>query len=85
MQLEFLPLQVKQGQAQAAQGETATKILQYIQQASSLFDQPLRSPTSLNSQVRLTLPAAPNSEMQTDPFISYPSPESSSDPNKPQP
>ena len=85
MQLEFLPLQVKQGQAQAAQGETATKILQYIQQASSLFDQPLRSPTSLNSQVRLTLPAAPNSEMQTDPFISYPSPESSSDPKKPQP
>jgi len=85
MQLEFLPLQVKQGRAEAAQGETATKILQYMQQASSLFDQPLRSPTSLNSQVRLTLPAAPNSEMQTNPFISYPSPETSAEPSKPHP
>ena len=77
MQLEFLPLQVKGGQAQAAQGESATKILQYLQQASSLFDQPLRSPTSLNSQVRLSLPAAPNSEMPADPFIRYPAPEAS--------
>lgn len=89
MQLEFLPIQVKKGQAQVAQGTVATQILQYLQQASSLFDQPLQSPTSLNSQVRLTLPSAPNSDMPTDPFISYPSPSASPsaspEPDKPQP
>ncbi len=77
MQLEFLPLQVKRGQAQIAPSDMASKISQYMQQASSLFDQPLRSPTSLNSQVRLTLPAAPNSEMPTDSFIQYPAPPAS--------
>ncbi len=79
MQLDFLPLQVKRGQAQLAEGETAARILQYVQQASSLFEQPLRSLARLNSQVRLTLPAAPDSEMPTDPFIHYPSPEASSE------
>lgn len=72
MELEFLPIQVKKGQAEVAKGELGTTILQYLEQTSSLFDHPLRSPTSLNSQVRLSLPSAPDSEMPTDPFISYP-------------
>lgn len=74
MELKFLPIQVKRGLAELAQGPTATKILDYLKQASSLFDQPMQSPTSLNSQIRLTLPAAPDSSMPTEPFISYPTP-----------
>ncbi len=72
MELEFLPIQVRRGQAEVAKGDLGTKILQYVEQASSLFDHPLRSPTSLNSQLRLSLPSAPDTEMPTDPFISYP-------------
>lgn len=78
MELSFLPLRVKRGQTELAQGKAATKITQYLQQASSLFDQPMQSPTSLNSQIRLSLPAAPDSAMPTDPFINYPAPASDS-------
>jgi hypothetical protein len=86
MELEFLPIQVKRGLAELAQGATATKILNYLKQASSLFDQPMHSPTSLNSQIRLTLPAAPDSSMPTEPFISYPAPSPDSGaPSDPQP
>ncbi|MCU0525952.1 MAG: CapA family protein [Elainella sp. Prado103] len=74
MELEFLPIQVRRGQAEVAKGELGSTLLQYLEQASSLFDQPLRSPTSLNAQIRLSLPAAPDTEMPTDPFISYPEP-----------
>lgn len=72
MELEFLPIKVKRGQAEIAKGELGTTILQYVEQASSLFDHPLRSPTSLNSQLRLSLPSAPDAAMPTDPFINYP-------------
>lgn len=72
MELEFLPIQVKRGQAEVAKGELQKTLLQYMEQASSLFDHPLRSSTSLNSQLRLSLPSAPDAEMQTDPFINYP-------------
>jgi hypothetical protein len=72
MELEFLPIQVRRGQAEIAKGELQKTILQYIEQASSLFDHPLHSSTSLNSQLRLSLPSAPDAEMPTDPFISYP-------------
>lgn len=80
MQLELLPIQVRRGEATVAKGELGTTLLQYLEQASSLFDQPLRSPTSLNSQIRLSLPAAPDAEMPTDPFISYPEPGLGPDP-----
>jgi Bacterial capsule synthesis protein PGA_cap len=74
MELEFLPIKVKRGRAEVAKGELGTTILQYVEQASSLFDHPLRSPASLNSQLRLSLPAAPDSTMPTDPFIHYSEP-----------
>lgn len=80
MELELLPIQVRRGEATVAKGELGTTLLQYLEQASSLFDQPLRSPTSLNSQIRLSLPAAPDAEMPTDPFISYPEPGLGPDP-----
>lgn len=72
MELEFLPIKVKRGQAELAKGELGKTILQYVEQASSLFDHPLRSPASLNSQLRLSLPSAPDATMPTDPFIHYP-------------
>jgi hypothetical protein len=77
MELEFLPIQVKQGIAEVAKGELGKTILNYFEQASSVFDQPLHSPTSINSELRLSLPSAPNSTMPpSDPFIHYPAPSS---------
>jgi Bacterial capsule synthesis protein PGA_cap len=65
MQLELMPMQ--QGQAAA----NAVEIVQKFKQSSSLFDQPLASPTLLDGQVHL--PAAPQSAMpSTAPFVSYP-------------
>jgi hypothetical protein len=72
MELEFLPIQVKQGLAAVAKGEPGTKIFKYIEQASSVFDHPLHSPATINSQLRLSLPGAPDSTTPTNPFISYP-------------
>jgi hypothetical protein len=72
MGVEFLPVQLRQGQAALAEGEAGEKILEYFHQASSLFDQPLRSPVTLDSRVRFSLPTAPDSELPVDPFLSYP-------------
>lgn len=72
MELEFLPIQVKQGQPEVAKGDLGATITEYFEQASSLFDHPLHAPTRLNAEVRLSLPAAPEAEMPTNPFISYP-------------
>ncbi|HEY9695802.1 MAG TPA: CapA family protein [Trichocoleus sp.] len=78
MQVELLPVQVRQGRTEIATGEARTAILDSLQQASSLFRQPLRSPTTLDATVRLSLPAAPDSDKPfTDPFISYPDPQTS--------
>jgi Bacterial capsule synthesis protein PGA_cap len=75
MQVEFLPIQVQQNQATIATGEASAKITAYLQQASSLFDHPLRSPQTLDARLRVSLPTAPDSDMPpTDPFVSYPSP-----------
>jgi poly-gamma-glutamate synthesis protein (capsule biosynthesis protein) len=57
MRLEFLPIQVRQAKPEVATGETAKQVMQYIQQASGLFEQPMRSPTVLD--VRSTLDTAP--------------------------
>jgi hypothetical protein len=73
MQLELVPMQLGQVAANAAE------IVQKFKQSSSLFDQPLASPTLLDGQVRL--PAAPQSAMpSTDPFISYPTDQAPSEP-----
>ncbi|NJR66365.1 MAG: CapA family protein [Leptolyngbyaceae cyanobacterium CRU_2_3] len=75
MQVEFLPIQVQQHQSAIATGEASSKISEYLRQASSLFDRPLRSPQTLDARSRVSLPTAPNSEMpSTDPFVRYPSP-----------
>jgi hypothetical protein len=72
MRLEFLPIQLQQGQALVANGEAAEQILESFHQASSFFDQPVRSPVNLDPRVRFSLPAAPDAELPTDPFLSYP-------------
>jgi Bacterial capsule synthesis protein PGA_cap len=65
MKIELVPMQAGQPAA------NATEIVQKFKQSSSLFDQPLNSPTVLDGQVRLN--AAPQSAMPaTDPFVSYP-------------
>lgn len=74
MQLEFLPIQIRQGQATVVEGDSAAPILSYLEQASSLFDQPMRSRTTLDTRMRLSLPSAPEDDTlpTTDSFISYP-------------
>jgi hypothetical protein len=72
MQLEFLPVQIQQNQPMIVEGDTATRITAYLQQASSLFDHPFRSPVTLDTHLRLSLPAAPDSELPTEPFLSTP-------------
>lgn len=73
MKLEFLPVQIRNGQAALATGEMGETILSYLAQASSLFDHPLSSPTVLDARHRLSLPSAPDSnDLPTDPFLAYP-------------
>jgi Bacterial capsule synthesis protein PGA_cap len=73
MQLELMPMQL--GQV----ATNATEIVQKFKQSSSLFDQPLESPTVLDGQVHL--PAAPQSAMpSTAPFVSYPTDQAPSEP-----
>lgn len=75
MQLELLPVRVSGGQTEVLTAETGAAILDYLQQASSLFRQPLRSPTTLDARIRLTLPAAPNSDKPfSAPFTGDPAP-----------
>ncbi|MBI4780171.1 MAG: CapA family protein [Oscillatoriophycideae cyanobacterium NC_groundwater_1537_Pr4_S-0.65um_50_18] len=72
MQVEYLPIQVQQNQSTIAEGESLDQITRYLQQASSLFDHPLRSPLTLNARLRVSLPIAPDAEMPTDPFLDAP-------------
>lgn len=85
MELEFLPIQVKKGRAEMAKSALGATILEYMRQASSLFDHPLKSSTSLNSQIRLSLPAAPDAKMPTEPFISYPESPAADSPDASEP
>lgn len=50
MRLEFLPVQVVGAQPQLASGEKAQQIMGYLEKASALFKQPLRSPVVLDRQ-----------------------------------
>lgn len=72
MQLEFLPVHIQQGEATLAEGEAASKILRHFEQASSFFDHPIQSKATLDSRVRVSLPTAPDAELPTEPFLSYP-------------
>ena len=80
MQLDLLPVQVQQNQPELVEGEAATRINSYLKQASSLFDHPLQSPVALDSQLHLSLPVAPDSQLPTEPFLSDPKPDSSPSP-----
>jgi hypothetical protein len=75
MKLEFLPVEIRAGESSPADAETSEKVLRYLKQASSLFDQPMRSPAVLDTRVRLSAPSAPNKTLPTEPFLSYPSPQ----------
>jgi hypothetical protein len=75
MRLEFLPIQVRQGKPELVDQDNAgSDILRYLNQASSLFERPMRSPAVLDTRMRISLPTAPNSStFPSDPFVSYPS------------
>jgi hypothetical protein len=79
MQLEFLPVQISSTAVRFAEGEEATNILGYLDRASSLFEQPLRSSITLDGRVRVFLPSAPDSNLPTEPFLSYPESPSAED------
>jgi len=86
MRLEFIPVEVQGDRAAIATGEKAKDIMAYIEQASALFEQPMKSPAILD---RLALdpnqpspPAefngSPEAENKptppaSDSFITYPS------------
>ncbi|GAB4385181.1 MAG: hypothetical protein Kow00121_49750 [Elainellaceae cyanobacterium] len=72
MKVELLPIQIRQGQSTAADQETGEAILDYVNQASSFFEQPMRPTTVLDARVRMSLPTAPDADLPTDPFLSYP-------------
>jgi hypothetical protein len=57
LNLTFLPVQVRNGQVNVADPEASDTILRYMTQASSLFDQPLRSPITLDLKSRTVPPA----------------------------
>lgn len=73
MQVEFVPIQVRQNQSAVAEGEAAARVTEYLQQASSLFDRPLRSPLTLDARMRLSFPTAPDADLPAEPFLGSPS------------
>ncbi|WAL60196.1 CapA family protein [Thermocoleostomius sinensis] len=72
MKVEFLPVQLRSTHVALATGEDAAKTLGYLERASSLFEQPLRSAITLDARVRMSLPSAPDSDLPTEPFLAYP-------------
>jgi poly-gamma-glutamate capsule biosynthesis protein CapA/YwtB (metallophosphatase superfamily) len=66
MRLEFLPVEVRQAMPKIVEGEKATQILQHMQEASSLFAQPMQSPIVLDERsldpARENIPAEPLAE-----------------------
>jgi poly-gamma-glutamate synthesis protein (capsule biosynthesis protein) len=57
MRLEFLPVRVDSGQPTLALEDKAGEILTYLDHASALFNEPMRSPMILNRQVNSDAPA----------------------------
>lgn len=49
MKVEFLPVEVKEFQPKIVKGEKGDRILKKIEKASTIFDQPMRSPVILDS------------------------------------
>ncbi|BAU41228.1 Capsule biosynthesis protein CapA [Leptolyngbya sp. O-77] len=73
MRLEFLPVQVKQNKAAIAPADKGQDILRYLEQASALFDQPLKTPIILDRQAPLPAdPAASPSDAPAKSFTDTP-------------
>lgn len=72
MRLEFLPVQVKESKPAIVLGEDAQQVLQYIQQASGLFEQPMQSPTVLDVRSGDTAPDAAPIAPETAPIPQSP-------------
>jgi hypothetical protein len=88
MKLEFLPVQVQQSQPAIAQGNKADAILTYLEQASALFLEPMKSTIILDRSTNTIVPAPSPAASPTheaappsgdDSFISYPQAPASSD------
>jgi poly-gamma-glutamate synthesis protein (capsule biosynthesis protein) len=80
MRLEFLPVQVRDAQAELVDAERGKTILRYLQQASGLFEQPMQSPTLLNTRSSETLTAPESDPLAPAPFTSdSPDPASSTE------
>ncbi|GAB4141591.1 MAG: hypothetical protein Fur0046_17650 [Cyanobacteria bacterium J069] len=69
MRLEFLPVQVKQDKPAIAPIGQGQEILRYLEQASALFDQPLKTPMILDRQA--PLPAATDAPAADAPAKSF--------------
>lgn len=89
MRLEFLPVAVTNAEPAIAQGQKAEAILEYLEQASAMFEQPLRSPMILNRLEAEPPAIAPNppvdpatSASPEDSFISYPEAEVEAPPER---
>ncbi|MGJ3251139.1 MAG: CapA family protein [Elainellaceae cyanobacterium] len=52
MQVEFLPVRVKESTAEIVEGDEGVAVLEKIEQASRDFDQPLSSPATLDAKPR---------------------------------
>jgi poly-gamma-glutamate synthesis protein (capsule biosynthesis protein) len=64
MKVEFLPVEVKKFQPKVVKGEAAERILKHVEQISSIFDKPMRSPVILEAPVSGTpAPNTPNSQL----------------------
>ena len=80
MRLEFLPIQVRQFNPKIVDGDEGKAILNYLEQASGLFEQPMRSPAILDTRPRNPPPkTAPTNK----PSIQTPSPPSPMAPVEP--
>lgn len=73
MRVEFLPVAVQQSQAAIAPPERRRQILDYLEKASALFQQPLHSPAILSRPpLPLASPAAASPESTTAPATPAP-------------
>jgi poly-gamma-glutamate synthesis protein (capsule biosynthesis protein) len=79
MRLEFLPVEVRQAKPEIVEGEKAAQIMQYMQQASSPFAQPIQSPVVLDKRSQDAPPEISPPEIPVE--LSVPEPDQPSVPN----
>ncbi|MGE5657887.1 MAG: CapA family protein [Actinomycetota bacterium] len=83
MKVEFLPVEVRNYQATVVKGEQGEKILKHVEQISSIFDRPMRSPVVLEAPIserptgsatRQPLPAETKTNPPQNPVLTKPQP-----------